>query len=172
MNLALSAKPSVFVSVALLFAALAIAGLVALDLPLIDALVGAAAACALHWLSMAVHHLGHAAAAARVGHPMTGIEFWGPFGRDVYPADEGDLPARVHVTRALGGPIASALLSLIAGAVWFSFRNQGGWLSPVALLFFLDNLLVLTLQVVLPLGFNDGGTLWKWVPRRPGQSAK
>lgn len=161
MNLALSARPSAFIAAAALFAALAAAGLAMLGLSLADALIGAAAACGLHWLSLGVHHLGHAAAAARVGHPMTGIQWWGPFGRDVYPADEGTLLARVHIARALGGPIASALLSLVAFALWFAFRNQGGWLSPVALFFLLDNALVMTLQVALPLGFNDGATLWK-----------
>lgn len=166
MNLSLSARPSVVVSVALLFAALVVAGLAVLGLSPADALIGAAAACALHWLSLIVHHLGHAAAAARVGYPMTGFQLWGPFGRDLYPADEGELPARVHVIRALGGPIASAIVSAIAFALWFSFRNQGGWLSPVTLAFFLDNLVVMTLQVALPLGFNDGAALWRWLPRR------
>jgi NAD(P)-dependent dehydrogenase (short-subunit alcohol dehydrogenase family) len=29
----------------------------------------------------------------------------------------------------------------------------------------LENLFVMTLQAFAPFGFNDGATLWKWVPR-------
>ncbi len=30
---------------------------------------------------------------------------------------------------------------------------------------FFENLFVMTLQAFLPLGFNDGATLWKWMPK-------
>src|SRR5690242_10193969 len=112
----------------------------------------------LHWLSDIVHHLGHAWAARRTGYPMVGVRLSGVLGSSIYPPDEPPLPAAVHIRRALGGPIASLLLTLVAAAIVLALRSSGGTVWWVALFFFLENLLVFTLQVFLPLGFNDGGT--------------
>ena len=76
--------------------------------------------------------------------------------------DEGPLPAAVHVRRALGGPLASLVLTCIAAAIALALRPLGGVLWWLALFFFLDNLLVLTLGAFLPLGFTDGSTLPHW----------
>ena len=133
-----------------------------LHIPLWVALGWGLAATVAHWLSELVHNLGHAWAARRTGHPMTGIRFWAMLATSVYPADEGPLPGRVHLQRALGGPAASALLTLLAGGVTLALTAQSlpWWLS---LFVGLENLFVFTLQVFLPLGFNDGGTLWHWL---------
>ena len=61
--------------------------------------------------------LGHARAAEQVGYPMEGVHLWGVLGTSVYPTDEPELPAEVHVERALGGPKASAVLAVAAGGV-------------------------------------------------------
>lgn len=39
------------------------------------------------------------------------------------------------------------------------------WLAWALRFFFLDNLLVMTLQVFLPVSFGDGSAIWKWLPR-------
>jgi hypothetical protein len=63
----------------------------------------------------------------------------------------------------LGGPAASLLLTLAAGCVALALRATPGDLRALALFFFLENLLVFTLQALVPLGFNDGATLWHWL---------
>jgi hypothetical protein len=82
----------------------------------------------------------------------------------VYPADEPELPAAVHVRRALGGPIVSAVLTL---ALWFLLRGTGPsqpatrWVLRFLML---DNLVIYTAQVFVPMGINDGTTLRRWLP--------
>lgn len=123
------------------------------------------AATVFHWMSELVHNFGHAWAAQRTGYPMTGIRFWGTLATSVYPADEVQVPGRIHIQRALGGPAASALLSLLAGIITLASTTQSlsWWL---ALFVCMENLLVFTLQVFLPLKFNDGATLWRWIGQR------
>jgi hypothetical protein len=130
--------------------------------PLWVALGWGLAATVFHWLSELAHHLGHAWAARRTGYSMTGIHFWAMLATSVYPVDEGQLPGRVHLQRALGGPAISALLSMLAGITILALTAQSlpWWLG---LFVFLDNLFVFTMQVLLPLGFNDGSTLLRWI---------
>lgn len=126
------------------------------------AILGGLFAVLLHWGSDIVHQLGHARAARVTGHPMIGIRLWGVLSASVYPSDEGSLPASVHVRRALGGAPASLLLAVIAAGIALALRPLGGVYWWVALYFFLDNLLVLGIGSLLPLGFTDGSTLLHW----------
>jgi hypothetical protein len=119
-----------------------------------------------HWWLEIWHNLSHDQAARMTGHPMRGTRLgaYGVLGTSLYPDDEGELPPRVHITRALGGPIGSAAMSVATGLAAlvlapFSF----GW---VALVLFLDNLLVFTLGAWVPLGFNDVSTVLYWLKRR------
>jgi hypothetical protein len=141
-GLRLSFLPSALIGFLSVWALLSLAAGFFLQLPFWIALGLGLAATIFHWLSELIHNLGHAWAAQRTGYPMTGIRFWGLLATSVYPADEGQLPDRVHLQRALGGPAASALLALFVC---------------------LENLFVFTLQIFLPLGFNDGATLWRWL---------
>jgi hypothetical protein len=161
-GLRLSVMPSALVGSLALWALLSAAGVWLLGLSAGTALLGGLAAVLLHWCSDIVHHSGHAWAARRTGYPMIGIQLWGVLGSSVYPTDEPPLPAIVHIRRALGGPIASLLLSLAAGLIALALRPAGGLLWWLALFFFLENLFVFTLQVFIPLSFNDGGTLLYW----------
>jgi hypothetical protein len=160
-SLRLTAGPSAIVGSALLWVALGTIGLW-LGAPVGAAIGGGLLAVLLHWGSDIVHQLGHARAARATGHPMIGIRLWWLLTASVYPRDEGPLPAAVHIRRALGGPIASLLLTLLAGAVALALRSAGGVPLWLALFVFLDNLLVLTLGALLPLGFTDGSTLLRW----------
>jgi hypothetical protein len=159
-GLRLSARPSAFVGLAGLWAALSGVAVAALDLPLAPAVGAGLAATALHLASGLAHHLGHAWFARRAGHPMSGIQLWAVLARSVYPADEPDLPPATHIRRALGGPFASLLVTLAAGAA--TLLLPAGTARWVSLFWFLDNLFVFTLQVFLPLGFNDASTILRW----------
>jgi hypothetical protein len=137
-----------------------------LRLPPGQAILGGLLAVLLHWLSEFVHQLGHAWAARRVGHPMRGVRLWWLLGASRYPRNEGPLPAAVHIRRALGGPPASLILTLIGAALLFAWRDNAGLPYWLALFFCLENLLVFTLGAFLPLGFTDGSTLLEWWPKR------
>jgi hypothetical protein len=160
-GLRLTAGPSAIVGSALLWVILSNMALW-LGVPAGAAIGGGLVAVLLHWGSDIVHQLGHARAARATGHPMIGIRLWWVLTASMYSPDEGPLPAAIHIRRALGGPIASLLLTLVAALVALALRSAGGALWWLALFFFLDNLLVLTLGAFLPLGFTDGSTLLHW----------
>ncbi len=132
-------------------------------------LLGSVIVVILHWFSELVHQLGHAWAARRTGYPMTGIRFgtlW-VFSTALYPPDEPALPAKIHLRRAFGGPIFSAWLSAIAFLIiLMTVRGADAVWDFVLWFFFLDNFFVMTLQVFIPLGFNDGATVWRWIRKR------
>jgi hypothetical protein len=155
--------PSALVGSLALWALLSAVGIWLLGLAAGAALLGGLVAVFLHWFSEIVHHLGHAWAARRTGYPMAGIQLWGVLSSSVYPRDEPPLPAMLHIRRALGGPIASLLLTLVAGLLAAALHSSGGIAWWVALLFVLENLFVFTLQVFIPLSFNDGGTILYWL---------
>jgi hypothetical protein len=123
----------------------------------------------LHWFSELVHQVGHVWAARRTGYPMIGVRFGklGILATALYPLDEPPLPAKIHIRRALGGPIFSAWLSAIAFIViLLTIRSADAMWAFVLWFFFLENLFVMTLQVFIPLGFNDGATIWHWARQR------
>jgi hypothetical protein len=110
-----------------------------------------------HWVAELLHQYGHALAARQVGHPMIGVHLFTLLGRSIYPADEGTLPASVHIRRALGGPIFSAGITVILAIFALLILPK-----TIPLIMFLDNLLVFTLGAFMPLGFTDGSTLLYW----------
>jgi len=142
---------------------------VAFNIPIGSALLGGVIVVILRWFSDLVHQLGHAWAARRTGYPMLGVRFgtWGVFSTSIYPPDEPALPAKIHIRRAVGGPIFSAWLSAMAFLViLMTIRDADAMWAFVLRFFFLDNFFVMTLQVFIPLSFNDGGTIWHWVRKR------
>jgi len=162
-GLRISAAPAAAGGSLALLVILAAAALVGLRWPPGQALLGGLLAVLLHWAGVFAHQFGHAWAARSTGFPMTGIRLGalGVLSTSLYPAEEPDLPAAVHIRRALGGPFASLLLALAAGIIAFLWR--GGGPAWAAWLFFtLDNLVILGLGSFLPLGFTDGGTLMRW----------
>jgi len=166
-GLPVSIVPGFIVGTGLTILALAAIGLFALGFGLIPALAAAFAATALMWLSELFHQLGHAVAARGTGHPMIAITLGRYFilGTSVYPADEGELPPAVHIRRALGGPIASLIVSVLALPIALALQPAGGAPFAVAAFVFGLNFFAYTLQIALPLRFNDGEVLWKYLRR-------
>jgi hypothetical protein len=161
-GLKVMARGSAVLGTLLLWAILSLIGVTLLELSPGAALIGGLAATLLHWLSELGHHLGHAWAARRTGYPMSGLLLIWLLAASLYPRDEGPLPGRIHIRRALGGPAASLLLSLVAGLIALAVRPLAGVVWWVALFIFLDNFFILTLGAFLPLGFTDGSTLLQW----------
>lgn len=147
----------------LIWVGLSLAAGLLFRLSLADALIAGLAATLVHWFSALWHDAGHIIAARLTGHPMQGLRLWTVFAINQYPADEGELPAKVHVRRALGGPIASLILTFIFAGLLFVVSQSSAWWWLV-LFGFLENALVMTSQVIVPAGFNDGATLRRWLP--------
>lgn len=160
-DLEISARPSAFVGFALFWLLLSLMAYTGFRLDLPAALMGGFSGTLLHFASELWHNLGHALAARRTGYPMSGVVFWGVLATSRYPANQGSLPGRVHIQRALGGPLASALLAALAGLLLTQMNPAGLWFW-LAAFFFTDNLLVFTFGSLLPLGFTDGSTLLAW----------
>lgn len=131
-------------------------------LPLLtnDALIGALIGVVLYWVLVTAHHLGHAWAAARTGYPMTGIEYGrlGLLARSVYPDDEPKLPPRIHIQRALGGPVASGLLAVISFALLILTFEQNPLLDFLLIQALVYNL-ILSVGALAPFPGLDGGTI-------------
>jgi Zn-dependent protease len=165
-GLMVRARPSAFAASLALWLVAITVGYVVLNLSPLEAFVGGTLVVVAHWFGEIIHQLGHALAARSTGHPMIGIRLWGLLSSSIYPRGEGKLPASVHIRRALGGPIMSLFITILAAAILLMARPVGGMFWGVALFFFLDNLLVFTLGSLLPLGFTDGSTLLEWWGKR------
>jgi hypothetical protein len=165
-GLRLVAMPSAMVASALLWLVLGAIGAAMLGLPAGLALLGAAIAVMAHWASEIGHQLGHAWVAKRTGYPMIGIRLWGALSTALYPDDEPGLPGAVHIRRAVGGPAASLILAAAFALAVLALWPWRGLLWYLAIFVCLDNLLVLGLGALLPLGFTDGSTLLYWWGRR------
>jgi hypothetical protein len=165
-NLAVSFAPSAVLGSAVIWAVTVVVAVVIFHVGLAEALAGGLIFTLLHWFSELIHNFGHAAAARRSGHPMTGVEFYLVIGLSQYPRDEPELPAGVHIRRALGGPTYSAVLVLAAALITTGMAGLHVPLTWVALLFLCDNLFVFSLGAFLPLGFTDGSTILRWWGKR------
>ena len=128
-----------------------------------EALFGGIVAMLLYWLSDFAHHFGHAIAARRTQYPMTGVLFHTVLGPSVYPRDEPELPGRVHIRRALGGPALSSVVLVVAslGALLIPARTSP-LLNALAMFVAAINLFIFGGGAFLPLGFTDGSTLLRW----------
>ena len=161
-GLKVMARRNVLIGWLLLWLIFSGAALWLLNLPLATAVLAGFLATLIHYLSELWHCLSHAVAARRTGHPMSGIIYNWVLGGTLYPRDEPELPAAIHIQRALGGPIGSLLLALLMGLLTWALRPSGGLPYTLALFAFGDNLLFFTLGALLPLGFTDGSTLLKY----------
>lgn len=161
-GLQLSAVLSAFIGWLALWLGLGVVSAVVLQWPAGPAILGSALAVLLHVASETAHQIGHALAAKRTGWPMIGVRYWGVLGTSVYPAGEPELSGAIHIRRARGGPIASLSLGIVAAVLtWLLSPSTGPvfWLAAFAAL---DNLLVLGLGAMLPLGFTDGSTILRY----------
>jgi hypothetical protein len=161
-GLKVTVRGSVLLAAVILWAALAAIGIWLIKLPILGAVLGGFLAALIHFLSEFLHQLGHAIAARMTGYPMSGVLFWGPLSTSIYPPKERKLPGPIHIRRALGGPTASFVFTLVAGVLTLALSQTGGTVWWVMFFTFLDNLLVFTLGPFLPLGFTDGSTLIYW----------
>jgi Zn-dependent protease len=160
-GLRLSVEPLFFVGTLILWVVLSSVAILILELPVLQAVGGGLLAAFLYWFSEIIHQLGHAYAARQTGYPMIGIHLgkYVFFGSSLYPHNEESLPAKVHIRRALGGPIVSLGFTVVSGIFALLLYPQKDFLSWLVLYVCITNLLVFTIGPFLPLGFTDGSTL-------------
>lgn len=171
-DLELSAAPSAVIGALFMIAVLAAAGVFLLALSPVEAVIGGLAATFLHYDAALYHQQGHARAARKAGHPMIGIRYWAILSASIYPPDEPELPAETHISRALGGPANSAIMTVFAALLLYLTNSMDigtGVVWYVFVFFLLDNLLFFTVGPFIPLGFTDGSTLLYWWPKRSKQ---
>ena len=167
-GLKLLARPSAFIGLLLLWLGLTSFTWRLMDFPPDQALAAGLGSAFLHYVSELLHNMGNAWAARKVKHPMEGVLFWGLLATSLYPRDEKGVSPRDHIQRALGGPLASLIVSLVTGIQLLVVSPQAALLPPaipfIAMFLFWDNLLIFTIGAILPLGFSDGSTIlqyWK-----------
>jgi Zn-dependent protease len=120
----------------------------------------------VHWLSLFVHHFGHAIAARRTGYPMVGMRIWWWLATSLYPGDEPSLPREIHLQRAFGGPVASLAFAVMAALLVLPLYAAGYWAWPFFAIAGLDSFLIFAIGSLIPLGFNDGSTILRWLRER------
>ena len=156
---------AIIVSIAL-WVIFALIGLIIFNLPISTSIIGGSVAMVLHWVSDVLHQLGHGWVAAKVGYPMREIRLLHILAASIYPRDEPELPANIHIRRALGGPPVSFALAIWGAGISFLLEEKTGLLYLLAQFLFWENLLIFGIGSLLPLGFTDGSTLIKWWPKR------
>ena len=119
-----------------------------------------------HWLSLFVHHIGHAIAAQRTGHPMVGVRLWWWLATSLYPRGEPSLPSEVHLQRAFGGPVASTAFAFIMAFLAFPLYAAGHWAGVLFAITSLNSFFIFAVGSLIPLGFNDGSTILTWLEKR------
>ncbi|KAA3664784.1 MAG: hypothetical protein DWQ04_03935 [Chloroflexi bacterium] len=165
-NIPITTTQLALVSSLVLWIVFALIGALGFQLSLGSSILGGLLAMVLHWVSELLHQLGHAWVASRVGYPMREIRLLHLLAGSVYPRDEPDLPAKIHIRRALGGPPVSFGLAGVGALVLFLQQADSGLSYLLAQFVFWENLLVFGLGSLLPLGFTDGSTLLEWWPKR------
>jgi hypothetical protein len=168
----LTIRPSAYAAFALLWLAAGLVFSLVFDAPTIDAILAGLGTAILHWVGLLIHHSGHAWAARRTGYPSSGLRLWWWLGASLYPKDETDLSPSIHIRRALGGPIAGALMGSLSGLLAVVLRAAGFNVWLLAAFLAADCLLIYTIGSLLPLGFTDGSTILRWRQRSRAGSNK
>lgn len=132
----------------------------------LDSLIAGVLAMLLHWILDIAHQYGHKLAADFTGHPSIGLRLWGILSETLYPANEGPLPPKVHIRRALGGPIMSVLVGILLLLPSSWMWAQGGMAQFLSGFMLLLSFGALGFGALLPLDSKwltiDGGTIWRY----------
>ncbi len=113
-------------------------------------------------LGTLVHALGHILGGKLVGSPMAELLLTATRGVNLYHGDQSALPGRVHLGRALGGPV----LNLLVGLAFLALTPIAGEGPTQALLSRLAAVnLFFGAGAFLPLPSVDGEVIWREVRR-------
>lgn len=139
------------------------------DLTPAETAVAGVIGTAFYWGTEIIHQMGHAWASRRAGYPMMAVKTYALiFGKSIYPRDEGELPASVHIQRAFGGPLFNGILAIFAVPLAIVTDNQGGLVAWTSFIFAFCNLYY-SVGALTPLPAvveTDGNTILKWWGKR------
>jgi len=113
----------------------------------------------LLFLSNGLHTVGHIVSGRMVRSPMQANLITATFHVNLYLGDPAAYPARVHIGRALGGPLFNLLIGFMGIAVLVVLPSA--WLT-----FFALANLVVGLWLLIPLPGLDGEVIWGQLRRR------
>lgn len=126
--------------------------------PLSQNILVATLSLPLAFLADIGHAMAHTESAKRAGAPMDEILLSADMPRTLYA--NNDVPPRTHITRAVGGPIYSAI-GLTISLLWRSFSPPASLSRELADVssFYHGTIFFGSL---MPLPIVDGGTILKW----------
>lgn len=159
-GLVITGDTSAIIGSLFLYVVLVAVGTVLLDLSIGTAFLLAIIATLFHLLVSYLHHLGHSLAARRTGYPMRGLHYHTLLARSIYPKDEPELAPRIHIQRALGGPLMSVGVAVISLGLVLLAKDSFMYYPLVFFAF--DSFFIYTLGALTPLGFTDGSTILYW----------
>ncbi|HYN87158.1 MAG TPA: hypothetical protein VER55_01450 [Ardenticatenaceae bacterium] len=114
-------------------------------------------------IALAVHALGHIASGKLVGSPMDELVIASTRGLNVYEGDQRRYPRRVHLGRALGGPVANLI---VAGLVLVALQGLAPGSGRELVERIVSVNLFLGLGSFLPLPSVDGEVIWRELLQR------
>ena len=105
-------------------------------------------------LANTLHSVGHIIGGKLVGHPMNANLVTATRQINIYRGHQGHLPRRVHLGRALGGPLmnlAAGLIALIVGQIVAGqLIDAFGWIN-----------VIIALAAFAPIPTVDGEVIWR-----------
>ncbi len=104
-----------------------------------------------------VHDLGHVLGGKYVGAPMDEALITGTRHINIYRGPQ-DYPSRVHLSRALGGPLLNIMVGIVGLTIW-------GIVGGHVLLFFGLGNLLFGLGSFVPVPSVDGEVIWRELRR-------
>ena len=155
----IKAKPPFWLLVGLMWGLFVwVAGRRKRERPLSQNLLVATLSLPLAFLADIGHAMAHTESAKRAGAPMDEILLSADMPRTLYA--NNDVPPRTHITRAVGGPIYSAI-GLTLSLLWRSFSPPTSLSRELAVVssFYHGAIFFGSL---MPLPIVDGGTILKW----------
>jgi len=160
---------SAFIGSDVLIVLIIIVALLLTELSLPTAILAACIAVLIHWLCEIIHMYGHFIAAKQTGYPSRGVNLWGVIGTILYPRDEPELAPNIHIRRALGGPIANAIVLVICIILAVLFWSNAG-LPRFLLGFAIFSNIVFSVGALTPISIGsieiDGGTIMRWMRKK------
>ena len=112
----------------------------------------------LLWSSLWIHSIGHIVSGKIAGSVMDRLLITATRQLTLYDGDQEKIPARVHITRALGGPVGNVLVGLVGVILMVRYG-----MLPALLVFTLPNLA--GISALAPVESVDGGTIAHYLGR-------
>lgn len=151
LNVEITMAMSSFVTMAIVFVVATLAASTLLSQEIGAAIIFGVGVVFIHWWGDFLHQVGHILAASRLKYPAYRLHFWGPLSTTMYPKDEPELLPTMHVKRALGGPIASIIVSFVYGLILYVVGEGYEPINWLALFGVVESILVFTLGALTPM---------------------